>query len=368
MPIGISITKMQHRFDSPSLPYITVSGSTGFNRILIPGVYSYYQGNEVLPWTPPNRSYENLVIKALELNGVTYVPATGTTFDSGSAAITRTGADGFSGAVAGPWSTDIAIEGKPTNILVTTGISLQSGTIDYDFIFSNGIEHCIIFGVSNALSIWEHGVYKGGCFWALGDRGLIIREGDIVKYYVIRANGTVELLRSTRSNLAASVYAVPMVYHNGATVENCFVYVGTKAETTITTYGVLDGTFQDWGNQQQFESLAEKTMTKDKVEDFTYLSPVENVISMGLNLEWREEEKYQEFREFFEHHDLKRPFIFKDAARNKLRRIPRFPMADNEMLVNFVSAWKDNPLGAGIYGASVDIRECVHYPVIGYGA
>lgn len=374
MAVALFISKLQHRFDSPTKPLVTSSGVTGIGQILVLPQLAYHSINQTVEWAPLNQTWENLNVRLLDFLAQSWTPTAGVTVIGGTTGFLKTGADGFSGAYATGVVGDVGIQGRPQNVFYTTGISLQSGTIGYNFLNpGDTMEHTMVFGQGGILSCWENGAGVATFQWTLGDRGMILKEGDVVKYYVIHADKTIDLIRSTRSKLAVGVPTVPvsLLYHNGAQIDNVFSYLtgySTSTSQLVSYYGVLDGTYQDWNNPMQMESLAEKTITKDKVEDFTYTSPKKNIQTVSLSLEWREESQYQAFKEFFEHHDFDRPFIFVDKARNKLRRVSSYPLAPNEMFVRFVSAWKDNPLGAGLYGVTVDIREEVDPPVFNAGA
>lgn len=364
---SISVSKPAHRYDSLTKPVITPSGFTsGSSRVIAGNQFSSLIANGVgVQWNPKNRSMngdDSAVIQGLEMSVPSWNVTGDVAFQAGTNGLLKTGTDSFgSGAYVNDVTGDFGIEGSPTtNTLRTQTLSLQSGAAVYDFITDPNAEHCMTFGQYNTGSLWELSVYKGQFTYATGDYGIITREGDVVRYYIVRAGtGEAELIRSTRSKLAASAKAVVMLYHNGSRMDQVRVWTGAQYKMNYEIFGVLNSDFQDWQNPAQLESLAEKTMNKDKREDFTFYTEQMNLMTLSLALDWRTEDKYQEFKEFFQWHDLSKTFIFKDLARTKLLMKPTFPLADNEMFCKFISAFKDNPMGAGLYGASVDIRQAI---------
>ena len=203
--------------------------------------------------------------------------------------------------------------------------------------------------------IRERGVDKAYFTWEIGDTGLVELFDGIVRYYQIKADGTKILLRSKRSLLSYPVMPTVMLYPTGAVANNVRIWNGIGASTSIDLFSVLDD-FQDWQNPGSFESLAEKTMNKNKTEDFTYFTDLKNVMTQSLNISWDGKEKYEAFLEFWKWHDLSREFIFKDNARH------------TEYFAKFVSAFKDNPLGGDIFGMSADIRQMINPPLLNQSA
>ena len=365
MPLGIVSTKSQHRADSLVKPVFTASGLSGIGRIITADQFSAHivNGGAGYTWNSLNRTVEQARIRLLEFFGPSWT-TTADVFDSGTNGLQKEGADGFgSGAYTGTLTTDVGIEGVWNTL--TCGISLQSGAVSYNFAAPNEVEHALVFGETGTGSIWEMGKNKAPFKHSVGDTGMILREGDVVKYYLVQAaTGKIKLLRSTRSKLAEAAFPAVILYHDGAQLDYCYVWIGGQATTSIDVYGVLGGDIQDWQNQAGIESLADKTTGKDKREDFTYFSGEKNLMTLALNLSWREEEEYQAFKEFFQWHDLARPFIFVDNARNKLLLDGQPMLAENEMFSKFVSSFKDNPLGGAVYGISVDIRQMVDPPIL----
>lgn len=370
MPVTLSVSKAQHRFDTATKPILAVTGLTGAGRLLLAEQEATFisNGPPGITWSPLNRTYENAPIKLYETFGTTWTMTSGvSSFPLGMQK--TSGGLGYSGGyVDATFSGTFGVEGRSASAAFLTGISLQCGTVNFNWA-DPSVEHALIFGNGGIGEIWELGVRKLSFRHVVGDSALLVRENGIVRYYHFRdSDGLITLLRSTRSKLATDAYPVTHLYHEGAVIDGLAINVGTVANASTSLYGVLTSDFQDWENAGSIESLAEKTMNKDKGEDFTYFTEEKNLITLSLNLGWRDEEEYQAFREFYQWHDLNRPFIFVDSARARLKLNQGFSLKENEMFARFVSAWKDSPLGGYLYGVTVDIREVVAPPVLFYEA
>lgn len=365
----LTISKNQHRFDNTTKPVLTATGLVGGGRLLVADQFSGIIGNggAGYTWNALNRTIEKARVLMLDTSGPTWTK-TGDVVDvPGTNGLVKNGVEGFnSGAFTGTLNGDIGIEAVTISTNNTCGISLQSGAIAYNYFYQPEIEHALIFGQSGVGGIWELGQPKATFSYLAGDSGLILREGGIVKYYLVKAGtGELILLRSTRSKLAAAATPVVLLYHNGAQLNSCFIWAGGKAETFADVYGVLSGeVFENWQNAAAWESLAEKTMNKSKQEDFTYFTDETNLMTLSLDLDWRFEDEYLAFQDFFWWHDLARPFIFVGKARKKLSLRPAQGLKENEMFARFVSSFKDNPLGTALYGISVDLRQMIEPPIL----
>ena len=367
MVLSISSTKGQHRFDNLSKPFITASGLVSAGRLLVHDQFSTIIGNgggNGYIWNPLNRTEKKAVVKVLDSYVPSWTRTAGVSFVPATNGLKKTTADGFDAGAYMPGIVgDLGIEALVPNTIYSTAISLQSGVISYNWLDPN-IEHCLIFGEGGAGSIRELGEFKTVFTYQAFDVGIILREADIVKYYLVRS-GKLILLRSIRSRLAAAAQQVVSLYHTNSQLDVCSVWQGIKAQTTVDVYGILRGEdYEDWRNPGGWESLAEKTMTKSKQEDFTYYTDEKNLMTLSLGLEWREENEYLAFRDFFQHHDLSREFIYVSTARSRLLLNPQIGLKENELFSKFVSSFKDNPLGAGYFGVSVDIRQMIDPPIL----
>lgn len=367
MAISVFANKFQHRADNTVAPLIFTPGDYGANgRWKIPP-YKYAAITGPLNFITANRTE---VLSAFVRNTAV---GSGWTVGTGVVEVLdpvgtyqKTGGDSFSGArAADVTSGNYALEMTPASIAASYAVMLQSGSFNYDPVFSTDVEHCMLLGQNGAGDVRERGVVKASFTWVSGDRPLIELVDGVVHYWIIKSDGQMVHIRSARSLMTYPVFPAILLYHTGSQASGVYEWRGVEASTTVQVWGVLAGKFQDWRNPSQLESLAEKTTTKDKKDDFTYFTEEKNLRTFSINLEWRFEEDYQEFIDFFEYHDISREFIFIDTARSKLSSVIANPALDpNEMVVRFVSAFKDDPLAPEMFGASVDLRQVIDSPVI----
>lgn len=363
MVLAISQTKIHHRFDSMLQPTFTASGVTSAALWFMRDFY--HKKASPLVWSPPNRT-GTVPISMRDVYFWDWTLSASISRNTGNNTFTKSGAEGFTGATGSAVAAaKFHVEGKPLNQSSTVCFALQTGTAGLNFNTAD-IEHALVFGQNGIGQIYERGVGKPrhNFSWAIGDKGLVELYDGIVRYYKISVTGEMTLLRSVRSLLTGAITPSLMIFHTGGQVTDVLVWQGEEAISSINLYGVIGSELQDWQNAATFDSLAEKTLNKDKREDFTYFTEEKNLMSLSLNLGWREEEEYQAFKEFFQYHDLSKPFIFVDHARNKLLPKPHPGLAANEMFCHFASSFKDNPLGAATYGVSVDIRQMIDPPNI----
>lgn len=290
---------------------------------------------------------------------------------SGTNRYSKTGGtgDGWHGAqFATAASGVVGVELKPIGVtsLSTYGVYLQSSASPNLGFLDATVEHALVFGQNGVGQIYEGGVSKMRFEWRQDDRGYIELRDGIIRYWQIRSDTDVRLLRATRTTMAYPVQPTFLLYHEAGTAD-VVLFLGEEASTSIQIYGVLNWDLQDLQNPQQIEPLGERSIDKGKGEEVTYFTDEKNLITLSLNLEWRLEELYQEFREFFQYHDNFKEFIFIDKARDKLLLQPIPSLADNEMFAKFTGSWKDNPLGADLFGASVDLKQIVDPPTVPFG-
>lgn len=349
MVMTISANKIRHRADSPDAPVFTGSGWTTIPKWFIRNHF-YALSASPFTWLPPNRT-DTARVALRDLGYWNWTLSPGIALDGANNIFTKSGAAGFGGALGGLAAAgNCSVEGTMPNLTSTNTLCLQSGTGSFNFLDTT-IEHALVFGQGGSGQIYELGVLKEkhSFNWSAGDKGLVELHGNLVRYYKISAAGEMVLLRSTRSKLSAPVAPALGIYHTGGTITEVLVWFGGEAAVEIQIYGVLKD-FQDWQNKAQLDSLAEKTVNKDKSEDFTYFSEQKHLQSLSLNIGWDEGEKYRAFLEFFKWHDVSREFIFVDTARNR------------EFFARFASGFSDSPLGADTFGMAADVREMVGAP------
>lgn len=351
-------SKFQHRYDSPTKPVFTILEVGTYPKLFIRDYLYKEVTAPTYEWTPPNRTDYPLTVEVRDLFPSAWTLSAGVSNSSNN--FTKTANEGYSGAYASTIAAgNCSIEGKPGYLYGNTVFALQSGSFTFDY---NGgdVEHALVFNTAVGAGkgvgfIRERSELKLWFEWEVGDTGLVELYNGIVRYYQIKADGRKILLRSKRSLLSYPITPTVVLYQVGAVANSVRIWNGSGASTEISLLGVLED-FQDWENSAGWESLADKTMNKDKTEDFTYFSDLKNLMTLSLNIRWDEIEKYEAFRDFWKWHDLDREFIFKDAARH------------TEYFARFVSAFKDNPLGGDTFGMSAEIRQVINPPLLMPGA
>ena len=348
MALSIIPTKEKHRFDRASKPRFNFADYGDYAKFFIRDYLYLPVTKSFYIWNPPNQTDQPKIY--LRDAGIsTWELSVGVSHD-GNGNFNKTSISDWNGATAAEIeSGNCSIEGKPANQNSTIVFSLQSGTESFNFFYQVEIEHALVFGSGGTLSIWERGVPKLTSSWQNGDVGLVEKYGNIVRYYLIKADGTAILLRSIRSKLAFPIVPTLTLFHQNAIVSDVRIWAGDEAETTIQNYGVLQN-FQDWQNKASWESLGETTVNKDKSEDTTYFSVQKNLKSISLNVAWDDGPEYTKYLEFFEWHDKSKEFIFVDNARH------------DEFFAKFASGFSDNPLGAEVFGMSAEIKQMINPP------
>ncbi len=356
MVMSIAPSKLKHRFDSSSPPILTIGGWADFPGLMFKN--HLYQTRPVSPsnpftWAAPNKT-DAVEISLRDLTFGGWTLSSGISRNSGTNQFTKSaGGDGFAGALGNALpNASLSIEGKPDSFNSTVMFALQSGTpTDFNFFSSSAIEHALIISQTGFAQVYEKGVAKENTItkWNLGDKALIELASGIVRYYKISSLGVPTLIRSTRSKLVGTINPTLMIYSVGGSLSEVAVWYGPEAKTQMQIYGVLEN-FQDWQNKASWESLADRTVNKDKSEEFTYFSTRKYLKSLSINVAWDEGDQYRKFVEFYKWHDASREFIFKDAARG------------DEFFARFVSPFSDSPLGADTFGMAADIRQIISAP------
>lgn len=245
MALGLSQTKTKFRYDSPVVPQITATGITNFGKLMIAkDLYETVVNSVAYTYNPPNQSDD----KAIQLRNVarpTWTLGTNVALDANDPK--KSTADSDSGAnVSALNATNCAIEGKTTSVSLLCGLSLQTGTVQYSKDNASA-EHCLIFQADGYCAVYENGVRFDYTLtaYAVGDVGLIDKQGTIIRYYLIQS-GVMKLLRTTRSKLTDSdIKGVIILYHINAKLSEAYIYANESISSSIETIGVLDG-FQDW--------------------------------------------------------------------------------------------------------------------------
>lgn len=351
MSLLISANKNIHRFDDTVLPQFSQTGITGQTRWYVKN--RVYSSDNPFIFNIKNQT-DLIDIELRDALSDTWSLGSGITKNSNNTFV-NSNATGYNGAHSSVINSgNCSIEMQANASSGTIWVSLQSDeNKSFGFYFTPEMEYVLVFGQGQTIGIYEKGEPKQlriKATWSNQDKGMVECVNGIIRYWLIKAvTNEMVLLRSTRLSVSYPLVATIGLYFQNASVDKVFVWRGSEVKTQLSSYAVLSSDYQDWQNEGLYESLAEKTMNKDKKETCTYYTDEKQVMTLSLNLEWRFEDEYLAFLEFFKYHDLDKEFIFKDSAR-------RYGQP-KEMFAKFISAFKDKPLGGSLFGIQTDIRQ-----------
>lgn len=318
MALGLSQTKTRFRFDSPIAPEITATGITNVGQLMIAkDLYVTVVNSTPYTYNPPNQS-ENKTIQLRNVARPTWTLGTNVALDSSDPKKSTANSD--SGAnVASLNATNCAIEGKTTAVNLLCGISLQTGTVTYSKDDASA-EHCLIFQDDGYCAVYENGVRFDYTLteYAIGDVGVIDKQGSIIRYYLIQS-GVMKLLRTTRSKLTdADIKGVVILYHINAKLSEAYIYANESISSSIETIGVLEN-FQNWENDYSIVSTAEILQMQDGNPNFTFSNSKKRLRSLNASRLLTKTDlglgKRLDYIDFFNFHGIEKEFIFIDRAR-----------------------------------------------------
>lgn len=363
----ISIIPEQVRFDSTILPIITsdLSVTNGFVQI---DNWQYLPFVSPKTFIPLNRTKKNipLVLKNCEFPDLDTPLETG--ISASASSIERISGEGYSGAI-----TDDALDAdfcsvqvKITSTALTTGISLQdeSETISHIYFDVATVAHAILLGQEGFGKIIELGeaVANNASFkYEVGDTVMIEHKGGIangiVRYYLIKPDGMMKLLRTTRTKLTENPKAEFLLYFTGSQLDDVNVFSNDFVETTFESIGVAyfrNDTkqlyWQMFDNQKSSQSIGESLELADKRTKTTYSNSKRRLASWGLTPKAQSIDEYWKYQDFVDYHDTAREFIFIDYARKK-DGVP------TEYWVKFTSAFVDATRNGCQFNQSQSIVE-----------
>lgn len=372
MALSVSIYPTVNRCDSTDLPLITATdnGSDSFLKIgagieswlYIPIASTPFNTLRVIM---PNRTAKIVYVKLRD----TFFPTGDWTLTSGVVeeadnGIHRTSGEGYGGAIypTALSATKCSIQGKTTSTSLTTGISLQdgSGTISHNYTDIT-VAHSIIFGQDGQGSIRELGVLvsNNGTFrYEVGDMGMIEVDNGVVYYYLIKPDGTMRLLRKTRSKLTEAPKAEVLTYFTGSYLSAVLLFDDAEAETSFENVGVAwfnDGNnelyWQMWTNQRATQSIGEALEMADKRTQTTYANQKKRLAAYSLTPKAQSRTDYWKFQDFVNWHDSAKEFIFVDYARKDLDDNP------SEYWMKFTSPFVDATRNGCQFEQQVSILE-----------
>lgn len=323
MSLAITATKTRFRFDSPILPEYTVTGIVHIGRVFIyakdaVNLYVSITNSTPFSYEPTNQS-ANRTLQVRDVYRPSWTLGTNVSLDSSDPL--KSTANSNSGAYIGSLPNNCSIEGSPTSLDKKCGVSLQSGSVDY----TENAEHCIIFQEDGLMAVYEAGVRKEATLRSYQDDdiGLIDKQGDIIRYYLVR-DGILHLLRTTRSQLDNSdIKGVIILYHIGAKLENAFVFNDVSITKTLEVVGVFSD-LQGWFNDYIINPTAVSLVAQDNNPEFTYNNAKKTIrqLTAARNLVNREERR--EFVNFYNYHITDKEFIFIDYAKRDTNNKPEW--------------------------------------------
>ncbi len=361
MALAISVDQTIWRADSVEYPRITSSGYTyGLLKI---GEEQYVEGiSSPADWHFLNKSNRSLPLIVREGIAPTWTHSgtAGTGYGplAATAGAPANGVGAYDATALN--ATNCSIEGRVINADRSVGISLQNGdaTVVHDYTGANA-KHAMYFQNTNGEpfgqgTIWEAGsiVTHGGYFqYALNDKGLIEKTGDIVRYYLVKPDYSMILLRTTRSKLTAAPKAEVKIYGaTGSAIDHIITTSNDEASTTIEIIGVLEN-FQDWKNDFFRSSNADAIQMANNEPEFTYPNPKKRLRSLSANLASRSKTQALAFEAFFDWHGMEKEFLFVDKAKTDANSNP------TEWWARFSSPLGDKTSAACIYSHQATITE-----------
>lgn len=370
MTLAISIDKDQFRYGSTLFPLISSTPAGADGAVIQIGEWDYLDDSEdAIYWPFRNRSEDSLVVAIRPRTLVDSGDFTtgGGTFDY----------DFVSGAYVGDvtlsWAYyPTALDGNKCSVefgIVTVpsagtseriNLSIQNGdqTIVHDYSLGNAV-HAVTLLPSGIGQISEIGSILGtgrNFFYETGDKILLKLESGIVKYFLVKPDRSMVLLRATRSKLTADPKFEFSI--TGPASVNRLWFSETYEETAeITVIGSLEN-FQDWNNEFAISSTAESILMANNEPQFTFPNSKKRLRSLAANLALRDKTDRLAYEEFFNWHGVEKEFIFVDKAKTDID--------DNstEWWARFASPFGDKSRNSCLSSHSAQIVESYRKDVV----
>lgn len=316
MALALTISKTRYRYDSPILPVAIPTGITDVGRLFIYGknavnLYETVTNSAEYEYHPSNQS----VTRQIQLRNVHRPSWTlGSHVSLVSSDPKKSTANDADGSYIGSLGANCSIEGKATAIDKKCGVSLQSGSVQYDE--SNAsCEMALIFQADGLLAVYELGVRIEYTLtpYQVGDIGLIDKQGDIVRYFLVR-NNVLRLIRTTRSKVSDSdVKGVLILYNIDAQLSEAYTLTDSLTKT-LEVVAVLDK-FQGWFNDYNILSTADSLLAQDNNPQFTYPNNKQTIRQLSADLNLVDKTERRLYVDFFNFHNTGQEFIFIDKAK-----------------------------------------------------
>lgn len=357
MALTIAIDREFHRNDSTIFPVVTISDFDGVPYIKIADWQYFPAPSTEFPIFPNNRSMIDCPVQVRDC--LTFDPEFWEIdppdadflidYDDITDTFTRSGAENntwrgiaYTGILLGDV---ITVQATAMSINLSSGISLQDSPFGSHDYFSPDVAHAVIFGQNGQLTIRELGVkpksWTSDYQYEVGDKAMIeLIDNFIVKYYLIKPDNTMILLRTTLSKLTTDPTADVMLFQTGSSLKNVILCYAVD-EVTFENIGVArrakgEKEWQKWENQRQRISNAIPIQLADGEFEYTFPSSKKVLRQHSLTPKTYNNAGFQAFEDFFNWHGNEKNFIFVDEARkdafdNKQEFWARFagPMSDS---------------------------------------
>lgn len=379
MALAISIngetgdTRVAHRNDSTIFPRINISGYEDLPYIKLADWQYFKAASNSFLLEPNNRSMPKcpLVLRNCFTDYLSWEiefsePARSFVFEEDGTFLREGETEDWGGSYYNlPLTGDIiSLQATAATVDLSSGISLQdtpvSPTHNHNY-FTEEVTHSIIFGQNGQLSIREKGLiprgYTSQYSYEVGDTAMIELDSNlIVRYYLIKPNGTMILLRTTRSKLTTAPTAEVMLYSAGSSLTNILICTGEQITATFENIGVASrikdqNDWQKWKNVRSRVSNADPIQLADGEFEYTFPSSKQVLRQLALTPKTKNKTGFNVFEDFFNWHGNEKNFIFVDNARKYIDGNPQ------EFWARFLGAMTDETGNGCIYDYGVQIIE-----------
>jgi len=317
MALGITLDKTILRADSELFPVIDLVDPPATPAIKIADWLYFRLDDYPITIRLPNRTMKSCPVIVRDIDSPSF------TLDTGVTQVTfnffKNNTSGWVGAYYNTAlsSTRCSIEAKAVYLDRSTGISLQNSDVAItDNYFEANAVHSIIFGQGGLASIREKGVlvpYNSNFYYEVGDKAMIELDNGIVRYYHIKPDGIMRLIRATRSKLTAAPKAEVLLYTANAELDEVYVFNNAQASTSIELVAALEN-FQDWQNEFVWSSTADAIQLANNEYEYTFANSKTRIRSLTPNLNMRQKRDRDDFLDFFLYHGIEKEFLFLDKA------------------------------------------------------
>lgn len=336
MVLSIAINQTQFRHDSTVMPRITIADYANIPFVKLHNWQYLKASYYTFILEPNNRSLADCPLYVRDC----FHNLAGWTIDAPVGGFSIGGSLPYvfyrnGGAAGGSWKGAyyatalngnlVTIQAKANSIDLAAGISLQDSpftTHTYDV----NVAHGLIFGANGKLAIFERGVQPKTLATAfrykVGDVGMIEYDKvkNLVRYYLVRADKEMILLRTTRPKFTTNPIAEMMLFQPGSSLSDVLICNGAQAQTTFENIAVARQvtavtSYQSWKNQRNRVSNADPIQLADGEFEFTFPSSKTTLRQMALTPRARNQAGFDALEDFFNWHGNEKEFLFIDEAR-----------------------------------------------------